>query len=300
MEHNLALQARLHRDYEEIARLGLRRRPEGERLRAVVDGLVEAQLAVFQDDYLTLQRPQYAVVDFPAESMPMLMTHYEHWLHAERLTTGEEVLYGQIGFWQHWFNMLHESVDAPMQMDLVIPDLPEFDEHDWMGDMNLGLMNDVLGRDVMKVRLLLPPREAGGSIEILANFVTSLGIEVRVRSSPFLFAVYSGRSAVLAASEPDSPEESYFLTRRTSIVAPLQRVFDDHWAAGIGWESFVKGAADVLELMSLGWTDARIAETLGLSARTVSRRVAEAMSAAGVGSRFELGVRYAQQTGRAK
>ncbi|MBC9953766.1 hypothetical protein ICM05_03750 [Leucobacter sp. cx-42] len=298
MDEMQFLPAQLHRDYEEIGRLGLRRYPEDARLRGIVDGLIEAGLGYLQDEFFILQRPEYGKVDFPAESLQLLLSYYEAWLHAEELTSGEQVLYGQAGFWQHWFNLLVENQEGQLNMDLVIPDLPEFDEHNWMNDMQPELIQSILASGRFKLRLILPPRDADGTLNTLAEYVTALGIEVRVRSSPFLFAVYNGAAAVLSTDEGDSSEESYFLTRRTSIVAPLQRVFDDHWSSGILWDSYARGAADVLSLMSLGWTDARIAEALGLSMRTVSRRVADAMLAAGVGSRFELGIKYAQSQGR--
>lgn len=289
-----ALPIKLHRDYEEVSRLGLRRYPADARHRRMVDALVDAGLGMIENGYLTLQRPEYGSVDFPPESLAILQSHYEQWLHAEGLVTGEQVLYGYNGFWQHWWNLLHERGSAPLRMDLVVPDLPELDTTDWSSEIESELLHHVLSTGTVQIRLLLPPRDAEGPLHELARFVAGEGVDVRVRSSPFLFAVYNRSAAVLSAAEPDSKEESYFLTRRSSIVAPLQRVFDDHWVSALPWESYARGAAEVLSLMSLGWTDARIAEALGLSMRTVSRRVSEAMSAAGVASRFELGIRYAQ------
>lgn len=292
-----ALQLQLQKDYETISSLGLRRSTPGS-AGEVLDRLVEAGLALREGDYFALQLPQYGSVEFSEETLASLRAHYERWLHAEQLVTGEQVLYGQPGFWQHWWNLLHERSETPLRMDLVIPDLPEYDKRDWVSDLNLDLLTTVLENQKIKVRVLFPPRDPEGTIAELAHVVSAYPLEVRVRSSPFLFVVYDQSSAVLSTRETESEEEGYFLTRRPSIVGPLQQVFEDHWASAIPWDAYVRGASDVLSLMSLGWTDGRIAEAMGLSVRTVARRIADAMAAAGVSSRFELGMKYAQSRGK--
>ena len=50
----------------------------------------------------------------------------------------------------------------------------------------------------------------------------------------------------------------------------------------------------VLRLMAQGLGDASIAEALGMSVRSVRRRVAEAIAESGAGSRFALGVEWAR------
>lgn len=284
----------LHHDYEAVCASGLRQLPTDPELKAAVSRLAAVELVLLEGNFLTLQRPEYGTAGFPPESLPQLQNHYLTWLHAEEASIGEQLLYGQNGFWQHWFNLTHEQSEAPLHMDLVLPDVAEMDQRDWMQLMNHDLMAEVLNADALRLRLLVPPRNPEGAVGSLASFTAQLGFEVRVRSSPFLFAVYAGQAAVVSERGSDGTEEGYFLTRRPAIVDPLQRVFDEHWGSAVPWESFVLGTTDVLELMSLGWTDTRIAEAMGLSVRTVSRRVADAMTASGVSSRFELGIKYAR------
>ena len=83
------------------------------------------------------------------------------------------------------------------------------------------------------------------------------------------------------------------MTRRRSIVDSLGMLFDMHWAAAVPWESFLRGSDRILRLLADGLTDRHIADVTGMSPRTVSRRIAEMMEAAGVHSRFQLGVKYA-------
>lgn len=293
VEPNDAIRIQLHRDYEAVSDAGLRRRSSDEALHAAVERLTAAGLASFEGTYFNLQRPEYGSVTFPEESLALLRGHYERWLHAEQVSAGEHVLYGRNGFWQHWWNVLHEWDDGPLPMHVIFPDVAELGDHNWVEGMQSDLIDELLTRNSISLRLILPPHEADGSVAEVASFLTGKGLDVRVRSSPFLFAVY-GSSVVIADRENESGEEGYFLSKRPSIVGPLQRVFDEHWASAIPWRSFARGAADVLEMMSLGWTDARIAEALGISMRTVTRRVSDAMAAAGVSSRFELGIRFAQ------
>ena len=286
----------LHKDYVRVCEAGLRRRPTDPVLLSSVERLVEAQLAFYEGDYLTLQRPAYGAEAFPPEELSLLENSYVEWLHAEQLSTGEQVLYGHSGFWQHWWNLLHEQTEHPLCMDVVLPDVPEVHRRNWTLDVRADLLRGVTEAGALRLRVLIPPGEPEGGLAELAALIERSGFEVRVRSSPFLFAVYRGTAAVISERE-NQHDEAYFLTRRPSIVAPLQQVFDDHWRSAIPWTSYTRGASDMLELMSLGWTDLRIAESLGLSMRTVSRRIADAMAAAGVSSRFELGVRYAQSRG---
>lgn len=294
----------LHHDYLVVCDAGIKHRPEDAEQRAAVDRLVAAELLLVDGNHLTVQRPEYGTAGFPESSIALLQNAYTRWLHAEQVSIGEQLLFGHTGFWQHWWNLLHEQIAQdrlPLQMDLVMPDRPEILDHDWVRVFRMDLMHEVLAVGGLTARVILPPCDEDGPLGELAGVLADSGFEVRVRSSPFLFTVYGGEAAVIAdggegdgEAEAGSANEGYFLTRRVSIVTPLQRVFDEHWAQAVQWGSFVRGAADVLELMSLGWTDARIAEAMGLSMRTVTRRVAEAMAAAGVSSRFELGIRYAQ------
>lgn len=260
-----------------------------------VKRLTEVGLVLREGEYLTLQRPEYSKVSLPEESLRQLHGFYAEWLHAEQASIGEQLLYGQNGFWQHWWNLLHEQHDRSLYMDLVLPDVPEIDERDWMGLMNAELLRGVMSANALKLRLLLPPREPSGTVGDLAEFTTDLGFEVRVKTSPFLFAVYQGKAAVVSEHDAPGSEEGYFLTRRASFVGPLQQVFNEQWESAVTWEAYSSGTSDVLELMALGWTDARIADAMGMSTRTLSRRIADAMDVAGVSSRFELGMKFAQR-----
>jgi len=51
----------------------------------------------------------------------------------------------------------------------------------------------------------------------------------------------------------------------------------------------------VLHLLERGLSDAAIAQSLGISPRTVHRRIAEAMDALDAHSRFELGAAWAHR-----
>lgn len=303
-----AQRVQLHHDYLAVCDAGIKRRPTDAAQLAAVERLAAAGLLLVEGDYLTMQRPEYGTAGFPESSLVLLMDAYARWLHAEQVSIGEQLLFGQTGFWQHWWNLLHEQIAQdrlPLRMDLVMADRPGILAHDWMDGFRADLLQDVLAGGALAARVLLPPCDSEGPLGEVAGVLVESGFGVRVRSSPFLFAVYGGEAAVISdggeasADRADSgtariADDGYFLTRRASIVTPLQRVFDEQWAQAVQWHSYTRGAADVLELMSLGWTDARIAEAMGLSKRTVTRRVSEAMAAAGVSSRFELGIRYAR------
>ena len=84
------------------------------------------------------------------------------------------------------------------------------------------------------------------------------------------------------------------LVERSPMLDALRRLFDETWVRGSSLTHVRDGDDDerrgMLTLLSLGLTDAAIARTLGISERTVHRRVAAIAAELGVSGRFQLGV----------
>jgi DNA-binding NarL/FixJ family response regulator len=106
------------------------------------------------------------------------------------------------------------------------------------------------------------------------------------------FAVL-GEDAVISAPMWGSPVSSALVTRVPLLVAAFTAVFDESWTGGLPVpDEGSEQDADtrLLALLASGFKDEAIARYLGLSLRTVRRRVASLMDDLSVHTRFQLGV----------
>jgi len=265
-------------------------------LRESLTRLERASLAEVVDGAFSLNRPDDARVGLDPATRDLLQVLYDYWLRSDDDERGDEVLDGELGYWRHMWNALHARPDRashPLELEMVAPDDGLFATRDWLDELDRELMDPVAEACLLTGRVIVPPATLGAPAESIVGLLLALGIEVRVFPSPSQFAIYDGTAAVLRDDPTGASIERHRLTRRTAVVEPLRRLFELQWAAGIPWGEYEKGAAGILQMLAQGWTDARIAGAMGVSTRTVSRRVSEVMAAAGVQSRFELGMRYA-------
>jgi hypothetical protein len=105
------------------------------------------------------------------------------------------------------------------------------------------------------------------------------------------FAVF-GDTAVVAMAGWDDPALGYAVIRDPLVVRLYTAYFDIAWkhaipAPAVGRDS--TGDPKLVELLELGLKDEAIARYLGVSLRTVRRRVAHLMAVNGVDTRFQLG-----------
>ncbi|HWL02056.1 MAG TPA: helix-turn-helix transcriptional regulator [Microbacteriaceae bacterium] len=206
----------------------------------------------------------------------------------------EAFLLGDEGFWQHWWDALTLPRSRPLRMDVIVE--PSFAQRPWLAELDPGVLSHVVDHVLVTGRVIVPPETLESPAEGLVDLAIGMGFEIRVMAGLAACAIYDGEAAVLPEDD-DTGRPGHRLIRRASVVERIQALFELRWASAIPWDEYQKGAAGVLHLLALGWSDARIAAALGISGRTVSRRVSEAMAAAGVHSRFQLGMRYAGADG---
>lgn len=313
----------LIRDYECVSALGVKRTSEfslqeTQHGRAAFERLVAHDLAIEQHGAIVLRRPE----DYPfplSESVhARLLAGYLHWLradpgmwhtrlpeegglHSDDVARTDELLYGELGFWQHWWNQVRErdyDADGPLPMDIVVPDDGTFEARSWLSEFDPDIRSYVLGGGLLRGRAIVPARALKSVVEPMLDLSTESGFEVRVLSTEARFVLYGGCVAVLneprgghTARANDQPEP-YWAVRNPAIVEPLRYFFAQLWRSAIPFRTY-RGEHDaMLELLARGHTDAGIAQALNLSGRTVSRRVSEIMAEHGAGSRFELGMMY--------
>ena len=149
-------------------------------------------------------------------------------------------------------------------------------------------------------RAIYPARALSEAPEALATRAR-LGEQVRVLSEvPTRMFIFGDAHAVLP--EPlGFTDEPRVHVRQRSVVAALTLWFELLWsrAAPVPELESGNGRTDgrqfLLEQLMAGATDEAIARTLGISLRTVRRRVAALMSELGVDTRFQAGVEAARR-----
>jgi hypothetical protein len=153
----------------------------------------------------------------------------------------------------------------------------------------------VVGRAVAsgrRSRAIYPFRalqEAAGSLQTRADE----GEEVRfVDDMPTRLLVISGSHAIVP--EPlGFADEPRILVRQGAIVGALTLLFELYWERSVGLPELAGARNDqrtfLVHQLASGAKDEQIARTLGLSLRTVRRRVAELMIDLRVDTRFHAG-----------
>ena len=138
-----------------------------------------------------------------------------------------------------------------------------------------------------------------------ARSVMPLGEEIRVRPSlPTRLFVADGDLALLPMySHGEQKISGALLVHPSGLLDLVNAMFEETWRTSIRVVEGDSGLApdedavdrDLLNLLLVGMTDAAAGAQLGISVRTVQRRVAELMEKAGVTTRIQLGAEAARR-----
>jgi predicted transcriptional regulator len=126
------------------------------------------------------------------------------------------------------------------------------------------------------------------------------GAVVRVAPRvPLKVLLFSGRAALIKA-DPACPQvDELLVVRAPALVAALGVMFELVWERATPLRQVADGAAvpdtGLLELLAAGCQDEQIAAQLGISVRTVRRRVAELLESLGARTRFQAGAQAARR-----
>ncbi|MFI5490412.1 helix-turn-helix domain-containing protein [Micromonospora echinaurantiaca] len=151
-------------------------------------------------------------------------------------------------------------------------------------------------------RDLLDP--VNSQIPLLLDEWAALGEEMRVAAVPFKLAVFDRRQAVVVPSGLASEEPVVFVVRARPVVDCLTWIVDRVWESALPMPAALSALPDgplavedrrLLALLLAGYTDQAIASQLGVSMRTVQRRVQRLLALAGVQSRIQLGWQAARR-----
>ena len=178
-------------------------------------------------------------------------------------------------------------VDAFVLHEVALLDGSENTEED------RALARGVRYRVVVEASVLERPRFLDQAREVM-----TFGEEIRVLPTlPTRLFVSDGSLALLPMhSHGDRKVSGALLVHPSGLLDLVNAMFDQAWRAATrlvedgGLEEAVGSIdRDLLRLLLLGQTDAAAGAQLGISVRTVQRRVAELMERAGVSTRIQLG-----------
>jgi hypothetical protein len=224
------------------------------------------------------------------ESLPFLIRNWD----LGEARPGEDhplvatIIHGRRDRWPMWRHHLTE--DAPENPSWVLPDLT------MLREMFAGHSDDIASV-VRRARMLVHPGELHdpANRELVAA-ATQLGLEVRVLEGlPSWFYVAAGSLAGMPVEWGEPRPASILLVRTPPVISALEVVFDSLWLRAAPAVPTRRGWEPVVELLAQGMTDEAVGRFLALDARTVRRRVAEAMDELGATSRFGLGVAWGRR-----
>lgn len=102
-----------------------------------------------------------------------------------------------------------------------------------------------------------------------------------------------GTETALVSSTWAGGAEGHLLVRAPALVALVRELFEQYWRGAtplLPPGDQVDERRVILELLMLGTKDESVARQLGVSLRTVRRRIAELMDELGVSTRFQAGM----------
>lgn len=158
------------------------------------------------------------------------------------------------------------------------------------------LVRGIAYRVVYGANILQDPR----ALEV-AHECVDRGQQARVFPDVALnILVCDDRFAVVAVTAPDGTGHHSIVVQPSGLLDGLIGVFESYWrmavplpSAGEAVESgtsSMNGHRQILSYLSAGLTDESIARELGVSERTVARRIARLQEMLGARTRFQLGV----------
>ncbi|MEU0028934.1 helix-turn-helix transcriptional regulator [Streptomyces sp. NPDC006335] len=169
---------------------------------------------------------------------------------------------------------------------------------------SMPLDKEVISRGVSMRTVYLDSARTHPPTARYAYWLTELGGQVRtVPTLPLRMILIDGETALLPV-DPENTRRGAIQITIPGVTAALGALFEKVWttAEPLGSEvekpdgsELSRQEAEVLNLLAEGHTDAVVAARLGVSQRTVGRIASDLMSRLDARSRFQAGLRAAQQ-----
>lgn len=193
---------------------------------------------------------------------------------------------------QHWFDMHLSTVRRELWS--VLPSGPySVDAMRGSWDQDTALLARGVGLKVIyEADAVRPP-----AMMRYVSDLSSVGAELRVSRGPDHRLIIFDRRVIMVAERPDTLRLPYFLITGPALVRSFCNQFAARWrvshSIGITAEDVLdfERVQEILRVLATGATDEAAARQLGVSDRTIRRRVAAVLDLLGASSRFEAGVK---------
>ncbi len=266
------------------------------RLDEVLAELAEAGFVTIAGDQLAVVAPDQALAAHVAAtaslaaSLPDLAREWERGGRGDHAIE-VEIVHGHEEQWRAWGR--HAAITPPRAPMNLYPTL------DVLREVILPDIDQVLAAhpEGLHARAVVPACAVttDGDRAVL-DTLCSAGFQVRLAHTVESW-VYAdpGVLSALPLVWAEHPPTSILIIKDAAITAALSALTELAWHTAQPYGEQAHEWTDVLASMALGMSDAAIATAQRTSLRTVQRRIAEAMEHHRVGSRFELGVAWAQR-----
>jgi DNA-binding CsgD family transcriptional regulator len=195
-----------------------------------------------------------------------------------------EVVTGREAIEHLWLTLLNGAREQ-----VAILDKPPFIQLDSVGPELPVLARGVTVRSVYERATLLQPDKLE-QVRVLVAAGEQAGTAIGL---PFKLALVDSRWALLPLA-PGTELSGALVVRPSPLLDALAQTFEAQWARAVPVPTpdpqADDGQVELLTLLAAGMTDEGIARRLGVSARTVQRRVSALMGGLGASNRFQAGV----------
>ena len=222
------------------------------------------------------------------EALPTITRDWELGEAGSEYSLSAEIIHGHQAQWEAWGR--YATQWPPIDPICLYPDLT--------------ILSTIVAPDVARVRAetgvstvlraILPAAVCAvpASLPTL-TLLQDAGVQIRTLGRvPNWMYVDDGNYASVPVTWTEHPPNSILIIRHPTVVSALAYVAETHWALALPYSADAEGWEPVLRLLAQGLSDRAIGAALGISQRTVQRRITEAMDALGAGSRFELGFAF--------
>ncbi|WP_416980393.1 helix-turn-helix transcriptional regulator [Streptomyces sp. T028] len=192
-----------------------------------------------------------------------------------------------------------EELYARAEREVCLFDTPPYlappaPQQDLQADL---LRRGIISRGIYAATALEDPKVLAQALRM-----GELGERARVLPSvPVKLLVVDGSRALLPLTASAAGGYCCVVVRHSAVTEALQQLFDMAWqqATPLGLpvqdSELSEEEAMLVRLLTAGMKDEAVARHLGVSLRTLRRRVSELQERLGAASRFQLGVRAAQR-----
>ncbi|MEU0170304.1 helix-turn-helix transcriptional regulator [Streptomyces iakyrus] len=158
------------------------------------------------------------------------------------------------------------------------------------------ITNGVQVRSIFNQRLTSVP-EDGDHLRMKAK----IGVQVRLSPVVPMNMIIADEQFALLPVDPEDSSAGAILARGPALVRSYLTLFEHCWHTATpygdqveparGGDGLTEQQRAALRMLASGMKDEKVARSLGVSLRTVSRMISELMQELGASSRFEAGVR---------